>query len=136
MSWVDETHYFGPDRRGSRKLRLLDRRREDLAGQPPSLKCALRRLRVQAMVVIDPDSLRLFRDRVAATKALADELGLSAPSAMIAELHRGLFSAADLTALRERVEQQLQALENELRSIVTPPSLPAVILSAWVNQGS
>jgi hypothetical protein len=45
--WVDNGDYFGPDRRRRPGKRLLDRRRHDEAGQPPSVGALLRRLRVR-----------------------------------------------------------------------------------------
>lgn len=45
--WVDNTSYFGPDRRRKPSKRWNDRRRQDEAGDPPSLGALLRRLRVR-----------------------------------------------------------------------------------------
>jgi len=45
--WVDNSAYFGPDRRRRPSKRLLDRRRVDEAGDPPPLAALLRRLRVR-----------------------------------------------------------------------------------------
>lgn len=45
--WVDNGEYFGPDRRRRPSRRLLDRRRQDLSGDPPPLGAMLRRLRVR-----------------------------------------------------------------------------------------
>ena len=45
--WVDNTVYFGPDRRSGRGgMRWSERRRDDLAGDAPPLGALLRRLRV------------------------------------------------------------------------------------------
>ena len=46
-SWVDNTAYFGPDRRRKPSKRWNDRRRLDEAGEPPPLAGLLRRLRVR-----------------------------------------------------------------------------------------
>jgi hypothetical protein len=45
--WVDNTGYFGPDRRKPGRKRLLDRRRFDESGQPPPVAAMLRRARVR-----------------------------------------------------------------------------------------
>ena len=46
--WVDNTAYFGPDRRRKTGKRWSDRRRHDEAGDPPPIGALLRRLRVRA----------------------------------------------------------------------------------------
>lgn len=45
--WVDNTNYFGPDRRRKPNKRWNDRRRYDEAGEPPPIGALLRRLRVR-----------------------------------------------------------------------------------------
>jgi len=45
--WVDNSAYFGPDRRRKPSKRWNDRRRLDEAGDPPPLAALLRRLRVR-----------------------------------------------------------------------------------------
>jgi hypothetical protein len=45
--WVDNTNYFGPDRRRKPAKRWNDRRRQDEAGEPPPVGALLRRLRVR-----------------------------------------------------------------------------------------
>lgn len=45
--WVDNTKYFGPDRRRKTAKRWNDRRKYDEAGEPPPLAALLRRLRVR-----------------------------------------------------------------------------------------
>ena len=45
--WVDNTGYFGPDRRRKPSKRWNDRRRQDESGDPPPLGALLRRLRVR-----------------------------------------------------------------------------------------
>lgn len=50
MLWVDHESYYGPDRRRKHGgLRLRERRRYDIAGQPPSLSIALRQLRMRVL---------------------------------------------------------------------------------------
>ena len=45
--WVDNTSYFGPDRRRKPAKRWNDRRRHDESGDPPPLGALLRRLRIR-----------------------------------------------------------------------------------------
>ena len=45
--WVDNSNYFGPDRRRKPAKRWNDRRRHDESGQPPPVGALLRRLRVR-----------------------------------------------------------------------------------------
>jgi hypothetical protein len=49
MLWVDNTSYFGPDRRRKRMMRMLERRRENYAGPAPSLSIAMRQLRMRVL---------------------------------------------------------------------------------------
>lgn len=49
MEWVDYKGYFGADRRRGRTKRLLDRRKEDVSGRAPSLRTALRQLRMRVL---------------------------------------------------------------------------------------
>jgi hypothetical protein len=71
MLWVDNTSYFGPDRR--RKLssfRMLERRRENYAGPAPSLSIAMRQLRMR---VLDAQGAQapLFADRLRGVAQIA-----------------------------------------------------------------
>ena len=49
MLWVDNTSYFGSDRRCKRTMRMLERRRENYAGPAPSLSIAMRQLRMRVL---------------------------------------------------------------------------------------
>lgn len=71
MLWVDQESYFGPDRRRAMALRLRERRRQNMAANPPSLNIALRQLRMR---VLDArgSGLGRFVDRVHGTAALAE----------------------------------------------------------------
>ncbi|MGE3249062.1 MAG: hypothetical protein AB7J28_01900 [Hyphomonadaceae bacterium] len=68
MRWVDQRNYVGPDRRGKRSRRLLDRRKHDETSHAPALATALRQLRVR---VLDADRDEGMRDFIARTRALA-----------------------------------------------------------------
>lgn len=52
--WIDNTEYFGPDRRRRPAKKWNDRRRHDEAAELPPLGALLRRLRVQ-MVSLTPE---------------------------------------------------------------------------------
>lgn len=71
MDWVDFKDYFGPNRRRGRNKRLLDRRKEDVAGQPPSLRKALRQLRMRVIDTQDAAGAEAFVARVQATVTIA-----------------------------------------------------------------
>ena len=73
MDWVDYKGYFGPDRRGGRRGgRLLNRRKEaDVASRPPSLRTALRQLRMRVLETQTPAGAEEFVQRVQATVTLA-----------------------------------------------------------------
>ncbi len=71
MLWIDCESYFGPDRRQSEGLRLIERRRKDGASQPPPLSTALRQLRLR---VLDARGagVAAFVNRVQGTALLAE----------------------------------------------------------------
>jgi hypothetical protein len=71
MLWVDHQNYFGPDRRCAMAFRLRDRRRVNLAANPPSLSVALRQLRMRVLEARGP-ALGAFVDRVHGAAVLAD----------------------------------------------------------------
>ncbi len=71
MLWVDQANYYGPDRRlKPGGLRLVERRRHNLASTPPPLGSALRQLR---LMVIDAEGDKgdAFAARAQAVAALA-----------------------------------------------------------------
>jgi len=73
MLWVDNEHYFGPDRRQSETLRIVERRRQNGAGSPPPLSTALRQLRLRVLDARGP-GVSAFVNRVQATAVLAEML--------------------------------------------------------------
>lgn len=102
MQWVDCESYFGPDRRTKRSSRLLDRRRLDRAGPPPSLPTAMRRFR---LMLIDrcnhrPDQL------MQRARALAE----------LAELRRETLVAGALNRFCSLAEQDPAATDDETLS--------------------
>ena len=73
LRWVDFQTYFGPDRRSDVFSHyILERRKENYAGAPPTLQNSLRQLRVRVLEVDDKATRPLFRDRLIATALLAD----------------------------------------------------------------
>lgn len=74
MRWVDMKGYIGPDRRKARSgLRLLNRRKDDLAGPAPSVNTALRQLRVKVFETNTPEGMREFIERCRAVAILAND---------------------------------------------------------------
>jgi len=73
--WVDNSNYFGPDRRlRSGAKRWSDRRRQDEAAEPPALMAMLRRLRVQMMNMPGPDDRRRAHQMINAAVKEAERL--------------------------------------------------------------
>jgi|CXWL01.1.fsa_nt_gi hypothetical protein len=71
MDWIDYKSYFGPSRRRGRGTRLLDRRKDDVSGRPPSLRTALRQLRMRVIETQNAAGVEAFIARVQATVTLA-----------------------------------------------------------------
>ena len=72
--WVDNTSYFGPDRRRRPNKRWNDRRRLDEAGEAPPVTALLRRLRVRLGGASAEDRRNAF-DMLRAAIAEASRLG-------------------------------------------------------------
>ncbi|MEQ1618185.1 MAG: hypothetical protein ABL883_07555 [Terricaulis sp.] len=70
MDWVDYKDYFGPDRRRGRNKRLLDRRKDDISTRAPSLRTALRQLRMRVLEA-EGAGAEIFIQRVQAVVTLA-----------------------------------------------------------------
>jgi hypothetical protein len=71
MLWVDQDSYFGPDRRRKPTgLRVRERRRYNLAANPPSLPIAMRQLRLRVLDAHGAGA-KLFAERAQATAVLA-----------------------------------------------------------------
>lgn len=71
MDWVDYKGYFGPDRRGGRSKRLLDRRKESVSTRAPSLRTALRQLRMRILEAEGAAGVEAFIARTQSTVTLA-----------------------------------------------------------------
>lgn len=71
MDWVDYKGYFGPDRRRGRNKRLLERRKEDVSMRPPSLRTALRQLRMRVLEAEGEAGTEAFVQRVQAVVTLS-----------------------------------------------------------------
>lgn len=70
MDWVDYKDYFGPDRRRGRGKRLMDRRKDNVSTRAPSLRTALRQLRMRVLEA-DGAGAEAFIERVQAVVTLA-----------------------------------------------------------------
>lgn len=92
MLWVDCETYLGPDRRQARTLRIIERRRRNLAQNPPALNSALRRLR-QHVIDATGDGAKVFAGKVHGVAQLAEFDCEQSASAMLQRL-------ADYTAER------------------------------------
>lgn len=108
--WVDNTTYFGPDRRRNSQRRLLNRRKRDEAGDLPSLGALLRRLRVQLVTQSDEQrSYALGLASAAATKAKA--LGQTECAVLINRAANAIArSARDPAAAAEAEQLLIEAL--------------------------
>lgn len=74
MLWVDCRSYVGPDRRvAPLGLRIRERRRDDLADQPPPLERELRHLRFLVLDAHGASGVTRFADRTRAVARLAEE---------------------------------------------------------------
>ena len=81
MRWVDCCSYVGPDRRVAPPgLRIRERRRKDLALQPPPLERELRHLRLVVLDAYGASGVKRFAARACAVARLAeadDELAIA-----------------------------------------------------------
>lgn len=89
--WVDNTGYFGADRRKPGRKRLLDRRRHDEAGKPPPLSAILRRARVRINGPSEDDR-RHALDMLKAAIEQANRLGWALCATCLIEADRALRS--------------------------------------------
>jgi hypothetical protein len=89
--WVDNTEYFGPDRRKRGNKRLLDRRRFDESAEPPTLSSMLRRARVRINGP-SPEDRRHALDMLKAAVAEANRLGWARCATALIEAERALRS--------------------------------------------
>jgi len=93
MAWVESEDYLGPDRRRRRKMRLVERRSNELVQPPPSLQLLLRKLRMWAPDVVTGDHGAIDRycarlDVVAEVARERGELGAAAELVALAETLR------------------------------------------------
>lgn len=72
MRWIDGQAYVGPDRRGKRGARLLERRRADYAGNAPALSTAIRQLAMRVIDAHSPEGRKAFSHRAKAVLTLAE----------------------------------------------------------------
>ena len=102
MLWVDHTNYYGPDRRlKTQGLRLRERRRDNVAGNPPPLSTAMRQLRMHVIDARGPGA-ESFADRANGVAMLADVRGEHDAAVAL--------SALAITAMRGRERDVREAL--------------------------
>jgi hypothetical protein len=111
--WVDNTNYFGPDRRkrGASKL-WGERRRDNIAGQPPSLGIMLRRLRVLMLGLATPDDQRRALQMLQSAMGEADKLGYRDCAGALQAAKRALQAPGptDMTTAAARVAEAINCL--------------------------
>lgn len=74
--WIDSKAYFGFCRRSrGDRFRLTNRRRENIAAEPPSMAAMIRRLRVRAFSVDTVEGRLNFLSHLNAAIDLADRRG-------------------------------------------------------------
>jgi hypothetical protein len=105
--WVDHPSYFGPDRRQREGRRLVSRRRQNLAGDPPALRTALRRLLLQAQAMTAHNDLAVIERRAGALQLVADEAGAAVVRTLMQDLAAAWVSTAGLDAVRRDTEAAL-----------------------------
>jgi hypothetical protein len=89
MLWVDHLNYVGLDRRQRRSVRRpKERRREDCSSPAPSLRAALRQLRMRVLDAERSASRSAFCIRATATAMLAKATGRAAIAELLFELVR------------------------------------------------
>ncbi|GAM98607.1 hypothetical protein U91I_02242 [alpha proteobacterium U9-1i] len=115
MYWVDCDTYFGPDRRRAAKMRLMDRRKENLARRPPALNSALRQLRFR---VIDAtgEGAKAFASRAQGVAKLAEIDREPRASAMLARLAQHVGTRGVCADLRETLYGHLDTIHGALQA--------------------
>jgi hypothetical protein len=109
--WVDNSDYFGPDRRlRSGPKRWNDRRKFDEAGQPPALAAMLRRVRVQLMNMPTPDDRRRAHQMINAAVKEAERLQYYRCADLLKRLDSDLrnIRGANASALDALIDQALE----------------------------
>jgi hypothetical protein len=87
--WVDNTFYFGPDRRKrDAGKRWGDKRKRDDSGEPPPLGAVLRRLRVVLIDMRTPDDRQRALQLTRLAMVSADRMGLPACADAISDAAR------------------------------------------------
>jgi hypothetical protein len=82
--------YIGPDRRKARSMRLVNRRKDDLSGPPPSIATALRQLRIKVFETDSPAGMKDFIERCRAVAILANEANERPVANVIMDMARKL----------------------------------------------
>ena len=110
MRWVDCRSYVGPDRRVAPPgLRIRERRRDDLADDPPPLEREVRHLRLLVLDAGSSDGRRAFAKRASAVARLAETRGESAISDILTGLAESLMRGHE-GDVRSFIYEQLDRL--------------------------
>lgn len=108
--WVDNTFYFGPDRRKrDNGKRWGDKRKQDDSGEPPPLNAVLRRLRVVLMDMSTPDDRQRALQLTRLAMTSADRQGLRACADAIGDAVRCITNGDIAGADTKIVEAQALA---------------------------
>jgi hypothetical protein len=110
--WVDNTGYFGPDRRRRGGMRLVDRRRDDeTTNQLPPLGALLRRVRVQVASTEAEDRRRAVQ-LLAGAMNQAHSLGYEECCQALRLAENALKQASDEEAVAAAEEHIAQAMDH------------------------
>lgn len=115
MLWVDCETYLGPDRRQVRTPRILERRRKNLAQNPPALNSALRRLR-QHVLDATGNGAKAFAAKVHGVAQLAEFDCEPRASAMLYRLADYAAERGVQTDAREGIFFRLDRIRQTVRA--------------------
>lgn len=115
MLWIDQESYCGLDRRHRLMMRLLERRRANLAGPPPPLATSLRRLRMR-IIDVRGAGADAFVARAQAVAALARMQGEAAAADALLSLAE-LAAHGRNTDVRPSLHRALDEVHAALRTL-------------------
>jgi hypothetical protein len=115
MLWVDCENYLGPDRRRARTLRIIERRRANLAQNPPALSSALRRLR-QRVIDATGEGAKVFAERVQGVAQLAEFDCEQNASVMLTRLADYVAERGIESDVREGISFRLDRIRQTVRA--------------------
>jgi hypothetical protein len=113
--WVDTLGYFGPDRRtGAFSHFFLERRSFNAAGPTPTLRAALRQLRMRVLDAEASEGRFTLQERLLATALLADVHGRPSIGDLLIDIARRLEDADDESHLSAVLQAELLSAEAAL----------------------